>query len=108
LHHRQGLESIDVEDAAVAAAKATSVRAAPVREVESEAEVISSRKRISIAPQKPARKKHQQGEAKTKASSPRESRPETTLRESPASTLRAHAPGKAGPEFWLLFDLFGS
>jgi hypothetical protein len=72
---RQGLESIDVEDAAVAAAKATSVRAAPVREVESEAEVISSRKRISIAPQKPARKKHQQGEAKTKASSPRESRP---------------------------------
>src|SRR5438445_2236102 len=71
----QGLEAIDVEDAAVAAAKATSVRAAPVREVESEAEVISSRKRISVAPQKSARKKHQQGKAKTKASSPRESRP---------------------------------
>jgi hypothetical protein len=52
---KKGLKAIDVGDAAVA--------------------TIVSRKRISIAAQKPARKKHQPGKAKTKAGSPRESRP---------------------------------
>jgi Protein of unknown function (DUF3489) len=73
---KQGLEAIDVEDAAVAAPQATSVRPAPAREVEAPAaEAIASRKRISVAAHKPARKKHQPGKAKTKAGRRRESRP---------------------------------
>jgi hypothetical protein len=72
----QGLEAIDVEDEAVATPKETSVRPAPAHEVEAPAaEVIASRKRISVATQKSARKKHHPGKAKTKAGSPHESRP---------------------------------
>ena len=72
----QGLEAIDGKDEAGVAPKETSVRPAPAREVEAPAaETIASRKRISVAAQKSARKKHQPGKAKTKAGSPRESRP---------------------------------
>jgi Protein of unknown function (DUF3489) len=70
---KQGLEAIAVEDAAVAAPEETSIRAAAAPKVEtSAAEAIASRKRISVAAQKP-RKKHQPGKAKTGSS--RESRP---------------------------------
>jgi hypothetical protein len=73
---KQGLEAIDVEDEAVAAPKQTSVRPALAREGEtSPPEAIASRKRISVAAQKPARKKHQPGKAKTKAGALPESRP---------------------------------
>jgi Protein of unknown function (DUF3489) len=54
----------------------TSVRPAPARKVETSApKAIASRKRISVAAQKSARKKYHPGQAKTKAGSPRESRP---------------------------------
>ena len=67
----QGLEAIDVDGAAEAAPKQTSVRPAPAHEVEAPAaEVIASRKRISVVTQKSARKKHHPGKAKTKAGSP--------------------------------------
>jgi hypothetical protein len=73
---KNGLESIAAEDEAVAASKETSVRPALAREVEAPAaEVIASRKRISVAAQKPARKKHQPGKARTKSGSLPESRP---------------------------------
>ena len=75
---QNGLEAIDVEDAAVAAPKETSVRLAPPGrgEVEHPApKAVVSRKQISVATQKPARKKHHPGKAKTKAGSRRESRP---------------------------------
>jgi hypothetical protein len=72
---KQGLEAIDVEDEATAAANETSVRPAPAREAEAPAaEDIASRKRSSVAAQKQARKKQAPGKAKTKAGSPRESR----------------------------------
>jgi hypothetical protein len=72
---KQGLEAIAVEDAAVAAPEETPICAAAAPKVEtSAAEAIASRKRISVAAQKP-RKKHQPGKAKTKAGSSRESRP---------------------------------
>ncbi len=72
---KQGLEAITVEDAAVAAPEETAICAAAAPKVEtSAAEAIASRKRISVAAQKP-RKKHQPGKAKTKAGSSRESRP---------------------------------
>ena len=60
-----GLAAIDGDGASEAAAKQTSVRPAPTHE-----EVIASRKRISVATQKSARKKHHPGKAKTKAGSP--------------------------------------
>ena len=74
---KQGLEAIDVEDEAVAAPKETSVRPAPARgEVERPAPAaVASRKRISVAAQKSARKKHRPGKAKIKAGSLHESRP---------------------------------
>jgi hypothetical protein len=73
---KNGLEAIDVEDEASAAPKETSVRPAPAREVETPApKAIASRKRISVAAQKLARKKHRPGKAKIKAGSLRESRP---------------------------------
>jgi Protein of unknown function (DUF3489) len=75
---KNGLEAIDVEDAAVGAPKETSVSlASPSRgEVETPAaKAVASRKQVSIATQKPARKKHHPGKAKTKAGSRRESRP---------------------------------
>jgi hypothetical protein len=73
---KSGLDAIDVEDEAVTGSKETSVRPAPTRsEVEAPAaKAVASRTRISIAAQKPARKKHQPGKAKTKAGSRRESR----------------------------------
>ena len=63
---KNGLEAIDVEGDAVAAPKKTSGRPALSREVEAPApEAIASRKRISAAAQKPARKQHQPDKAKT-------------------------------------------
>jgi Protein of unknown function (DUF3489) len=73
---KTGLEAINVEDKATAAPEETSVRPAPAREVEPPAaEALASRKRISVAAQKSARKRHHPGKAKTKADSPRDSRP---------------------------------
>jgi hypothetical protein len=73
---KSGLQAIDVEDEATPAPEKTSVRPAPTREVETPAaKAIASRKRISVAAQKSARKKHRPGQAKTKTGSPRESRP---------------------------------
>jgi hypothetical protein len=73
---KSGLDAIDVEDEAVAASKETSVRpdTAPGEGGAPAAKVVASRKRISIAAQKPARKNHQPGKAKNKAGSRRESR----------------------------------
>src|SRR5260370_27685596 len=72
---KQGLEAIDVEDETVAAPKEASVRPAPARdEVEPPAaKAVASGKRISVAAQKSARKKHRPGKAKTKAGSAHES-----------------------------------
>ena len=73
----QGLEAIDVDGEAEVAPKQTSVRPAPAHEVEAPAaEVIASRKRVSVATEKSARKKHHpsKAKAKTKAGSPHESR----------------------------------
>jgi hypothetical protein len=73
---KQGLQAIDVEDKATATTHETSVRPAPAREAETPAaEVIASHKRISVAAPKQARKKQTAGKAKTKAGSPRQSRP---------------------------------
>jgi len=74
---KNGLEAIDVEDEATAAPKETSVlRHAPAHEAEKSApKVIASRKQISVAAQKSARKKHRPGKANTKTGSRRESRP---------------------------------
>jgi hypothetical protein len=70
-----GLAAIDGDGAAEAAPKQTSVRPAPAHEVEAPAaEVIASRKRISVVTQKSARKKHHPGKTKTKAGSPVERR----------------------------------
>jgi len=61
---KQGLEAIAVEDAAVAAPEEAPICAAAAPKVETSAtEAIASRKRISVAAQKP-RKKHQPGKAK--------------------------------------------
>ena len=63
---KNGLEAIDVEDEAVAAPKKTSARPDPVpgKAEGPAAKAVASRKRISVATQKPARKQHQpeQGE----------------------------------------------
>ncbi|HZO52608.1 MAG TPA: DUF3489 domain-containing protein, partial [Bryobacteraceae bacterium] len=73
---KQGLEAIDVEDEATAAANETSVHPAPAGEAETAAaEDIASRKRSCVAAQKQARKKQAPGKAKTKAGSWRENRP---------------------------------
>jgi hypothetical protein len=69
---KNGREAIDVEDKATAAPKETSVRPAAAREVETPA---PEAKRISVAAQKSARKKHRPGKTKTKTGSLRESRP---------------------------------
>jgi hypothetical protein len=72
---KNGLEAIDVKDEPPAAPEETSVRPAPAREVETPAsKAIASRKRISVAAQNSARKKHHPDKAKTKAGSRRESR----------------------------------
>jgi hypothetical protein len=71
-----GLAAIDVDDDVTAAPKETSIRPVSAREVEPPAaEAVASRKRISVAAQRSARKKHHPGKAKTKAGSRRESRP---------------------------------
>jgi hypothetical protein len=75
---KSGLEVIDVQgDEAATTSKETSVRPAPVRgEVEPPAaKAVASRKQISVAAQKAARKKRQPGKAETQSGSPRESRP---------------------------------
>jgi hypothetical protein len=73
---KNGLEAIGVEGDAVSAPKKTSGRPALSQEVEAPAaQAIASRKRISAAAQKPARKQHQPDTAKTKADSLQESRP---------------------------------
>jgi hypothetical protein len=75
---KNGLDAIDVEDEASAASKESSVHPAPAREVETSApKAIASRKHVSVAAQKSARKKHRPGKVKTKAGSLRESRPDS-------------------------------
>jgi hypothetical protein len=72
---KSGLDAIDVGNEAAAVLKETSVRPAPSQEAETPAaKVAAFRTRISVAAQKPARKKHQPGRAKAKAGSRRESR----------------------------------
>jgi hypothetical protein len=73
---KNGLEAIDVEDEATAASKDPSITHATNPELQKPApKAIASRKRISIAAQKSARKKRGSGKANTKAGSPHESRP---------------------------------
>lgn len=73
---KQGLEAVGVKDDAVGTPTETPTCAAVAPKVEtSAAEAIASRKRISAAVRRPARKKHQPSKTKTKARSPRESRP---------------------------------
>jgi len=73
---KNGLEAIGIENEATTAPKETSVRPAPACEVETPApNAIASRKRSAVAAQKSVRKKDHSGKAKTKAGSPRESRP---------------------------------
>ena len=74
---KQGLEAIDVQDAAVAASNETSVGPAPTQgEVEPPApRAVASRKRIFLATQKSARKQHHRGKGNSKTGSVRESRP---------------------------------
>jgi Protein of unknown function (DUF3489) len=67
---KSGLKAIDVGDEATAAAKETGVRPAPARKVDTPApKAITSGKRVSVAAQRSARKKHRPGKAKTKAGS---------------------------------------
>jgi hypothetical protein len=74
---KHGLEAIDVEAETVAAPKEASVGPAPARgEVEPPAaKAVASGRRISVAAQKSARKKHRPAKTKVKAGSLRESRP---------------------------------
>ncbi len=90
---KTGLEAIDVEDAAVAGPKETSVRSASTREVETPApKAIASRKPMSVAAQNPARKKHHPAKAKTKAGSLRESRPGSKQARVLAMLVRPEGP----------------
>ena len=68
---KNGLDAIDVEDEAVAAPKKTSARPAPVpgKAEAPAAKAVASRKQISVATQKPARKQHHPGKAKTEGGS---------------------------------------
>jgi uncharacterized protein DUF3489 len=71
---KNGLEAIDVEHEATTPPREPSGRPTPVRAVETaEPQATASRKRISVATQKSARKKHP-GKTKTKTGSRRESR----------------------------------
>jgi hypothetical protein len=73
---KTGLEAIDVEDEVAAALKETSARPTPARDAETPVpKAVASRRPTSVAAQRPTRKKHHPGKAKTKAGSPRESRP---------------------------------
>jgi len=72
---KQGLEAVAVKDDAVAAPAETPVGAVAVAKAEtSAADATASRRRTSVAAQKPAGKKHQRGKAKTTVGSSRESR----------------------------------
>jgi uncharacterized protein DUF3489 len=74
---KNGLEAIDVGDEVVVFPTETSVRPAPAgSEGKAPSKAVAFRKQVSVvAAQDPARKKHQTAKAKTKAGSPRESRP---------------------------------
>jgi hypothetical protein len=76
---KNGLEAIDVEDEATAASKETSVlRHAPARAVEKPApKAIASRKQISVAAHKSARKKHRPGKSRSKTGLRREGWPDS-------------------------------
>ena len=76
---KNGLEAIDVEDEATAAPKETSVlRHARAREVEKSApKAVASRKQISVAAHKSARKKHRPGKSRSKTGLRREGRPDS-------------------------------
>jgi hypothetical protein len=72
---KNGLAAIAVEDEAMAAPKDTSISHAPNPEIEKPAaKSTASRKRISVAAQKSARKKRGPGKAEAKIGSPPESR----------------------------------
>jgi hypothetical protein len=72
---KNGLEAIDVEHEATAPPREPSGRPTPARAVETaQPQVTASRKRISVATRKSARKKHRPGKTKTKTGSRRESR----------------------------------
>jgi Protein of unknown function (DUF3489) len=72
---KSGLEAIDVEDEPMATPKETSVRPTPAGAVETPApEATASRKRISVAAKKSARKKQTPGKAKTKTRLRRENK----------------------------------
>jgi hypothetical protein len=73
---KHGLEAVGVKDNAAGAPAETPIGAVAVATAEtSAADTTASRKRTSVAAQKPAGTKHQRGKAKTKAGSSRESRP---------------------------------
>ena len=74
---QNGLDAIGAGGEPVAAPKKTSARAnaVPSKVEEPAAEATTSRKQIAVATQKPARRQHQPGKAKTKADSLQESRP---------------------------------
>src|SRR5260370_2773982 len=73
---KNGLEAINVEGAAKAAPKESSVRHFPTPDTEKSApKGIASRKHASVAAQKSARKKQSRVKAKTKAGSPRQMQP---------------------------------
>jgi len=76
---KSGLDAIDVEEEVTAAPNETRVlRHAPAREVEKPAPTaMASRKHVSVAAQKSARKQHRAGKAKTKTGLRRESRPDS-------------------------------
>jgi hypothetical protein len=76
---KQGLGAIGVKDVAVGASTETNVSPAPdVTEIEAPAvNVVTSRKRASLATQTSVRTRHQTGKAKSKAGSSRESRPDS-------------------------------
>jgi hypothetical protein len=71
---KQGLEAVGVKDDAVGAPTETDIRSVPDGDQAESPAAKASRKRISVAARKPARKKkHPQGKANTKVSAPRES-----------------------------------
>jgi Protein of unknown function (DUF3489) len=73
---KTGLDAIDVGDQVTAAPKEANIHPASALEDETPPpEAITSRKRVSVAVQKSARKKHRPGKAKTKAGSLPGSRP---------------------------------
>jgi len=76
---KSGLEAIDGGDDVVVAPKKTSAHPDPVPDKAEvpEAKAVASRRRISPAAQKPARKQHQPDKAKTKADTLQDSRPDS-------------------------------